>query len=124
MGYAKAKIKLSNACHPAGLSVMVEANVDPGSMLMCISPDLAAELELKTAETRHITGPDGQLHPCPYVGPLYVQFGDRSSFAGALVLGSGVWMGAIQMADLDLVIDPALGQAVANPTSHLAAGPA
>jgi hypothetical protein len=116
MGYAKATIKLSNARTPGeGECVEVEASVDPGSMLLCISPELASKLDLEAIATRHITGPDGRSHECPYVGPLRVQFEDRASFAGALVLGSGVWLGAIQMADMDLSIDPAAGRVTVNP---------
>ena len=115
MGYAKARIVLSNARQPEGPAFEVDAQADPGQALLCIPPELAAEMELETVEARHILGPDGQTHECPYVGPVRLDFEGRCSFAGALAFGSGVWLGAIQMADMNLMIDPALGRLIPAP---------
>jgi hypothetical protein len=45
-----------------------------------------------------------------YVGPLLVRFRDRTCFVGAFVMGDEVLLGAVPMEDMDLVIDPGLGQ--------------
>ena len=55
--------------------------------------------------------------PCPYVGPLRVQFDNRSCFSGALVLGDEPLLGAIQMEDMDLILNPRDGSITINPQS-------
>jgi hypothetical protein len=42
----------------------------------------------------------------PYVGPIEVRFKNRVGFAGALVMGDQVLLGAIPMEDMDLVVIP------------------
>jgi hypothetical protein len=46
-----------------------------------------------------------------------IQFGNRSCFSGALVLGNSVLLGAIPMEDMDLIIHPTTGSVVVNPDS-------
>ena len=53
----------------------------------------------------------------PYVGPLEIRFKNRIGFAGALVLGNQVLLGAIPMEDMDLIIVPARRSLDVNPSS-------
>ena len=51
---------------------------------------------------------DRHRRTVPYVGPVEVRFGNRRCFTGAMVLGNEVLLGAIPMADMDLVLRPQL----------------
>jgi hypothetical protein len=53
----------------------------------------------------------------PYVGPIEIRFKNRVGFAGALVLGSQVLLGAIPMEDMDLVVIPSTRTVDVNPGS-------
>lgn len=60
---------------------------------------------------------DTGAHSIPYVSPIRVRFGNRSSFSGALVIGDSVIMGAIQMEDMDLVVHTRTQTVTVNPAS-------
>lgn len=49
---------------------------------------------------------DGSKKLVPYVGPIEIRFKKRVGFAGALVMGDQILLGAIPMEDMDLVIIP------------------
>ncbi len=53
----------------------------------------------------------------PYVGPIEIRFKNRIGFAGALVMGDQVLLGAIPMEDMDLVIVPRTRLLDVNPSS-------
>jgi hypothetical protein len=55
------------------------------------------------------------------VGPVQLQFKDRVGFAGALVLGDEVLLGAIPMEDMDLIIIPKSKTLDVNPASPIIA---
>ena len=52
---------------------------------------------------------------CPMSGRSWAAFGNRSCFAGAMVLGKDVLLGAIPMEDMDLVVRPRMQDVVPNP---------
>ena len=60
---------------------------------------------------------DGSKKLVPYVGPVDLQFKNRIGFAGALVLGDRVLLGAIPMEDMDLVLFPKTRTLEVNPNS-------
>ncbi len=60
---------------------------------------------------------DGSRKRVPYVGPIEVRFKNRVGFAGALVMGDQVLVGAIPMEDMDLVIIPKTRTLNVNPGS-------
>ena len=60
---------------------------------------------------------DGSRKRVPYVGPIEVRFENRVGFAGALVMGDQVLVGAIPMEDMDLVIIPKTRTLNVNPGS-------
>ena len=117
MGIIYAEIKLRNAADSNLQPLVTQALVDTGALLLCIPPHVAAQLKLPVLQEREVTTADGKHHMCPYVGPVEVTFRNRSCFAGALVLGDEVLLGAVPMEDLDLVITPATQTVEANPLS-------
>jgi hypothetical protein len=53
----------------------------------------------------------------PYVGPIELRFKNRIGFAGALVIGDQILLGAIPMEDMDLIIVPKTRTLAVNPDS-------
>lgn len=117
MGLVTANFLLRNPRDSSIATLEVEALVDTGATLLCIPPDVAEALQLEVAEYRDVTLADGGRHAVPYVGPVRVNFGSRTCFTGAFVLGQKVLVGAIPLEDMDLVIDPARRRVIVNPAS-------
>lgn len=113
----RTKILLSNAREAELEPLEVEALVDTGSAVLCVPDHVAGQLRLAVLEQREVTTADGRKRQCDYVGPVHVQFGNRSCFVGALVLGDSVLLGAIPMDDMDLVIHPLHRRVTVNPKS-------
>lgn len=117
MGQVQAKIKLSNPRESALAPLEVEALVDTGAITLCVPEHVAIQLNLEVLEQREVITADAQRRRCDYVGPVKIQFGNRSCFSGALVLGDSVLLGAIPMEDMDLIIHPTSGAVAVNPES-------
>ena len=117
MGLVSAKIYLSNPSNTKLSPVNVDALVDSEAITVCIPEHIAVQLDLQEIEKREVTVANGARISVPYVGPLRVQFANRSCFTGALVLGDTVLLGAIPMEDMDLVIHPKLRALSVNPDS-------
>ena len=117
MGLVYTNITLSNPVN--GLLKAIDANslVDTGAVHLCIPEHIALQLQLKELEKREVTVADGSKKLCSYVGPIKLQFQNRSCFTGALVLGDTVLLGAIPMEDMDLVVHPALLKVSVNPAN-------
>lgn len=89
----------------------------------------AAQIADGSADARHIAAGNwrqlGDRPPClvitnrlvPYVGPIELRFKNRVGFAGALVMGDQVLLGAIPMEDMDLIIIPKTRTLEINPDS-------
>lgn len=117
MGLVHTEIELSNPGDASLKPVTARALVDTGATMLCIPEHLAIQLQLKEIERRDVVTADGREHSVPYVGPIQVRFDNRSSFAGALIIGDTVLMGAIQMEDMDLVVHPRTQTVTVNPAS-------
>lgn len=117
MGLVHAKVTLSNPRWPDIEPVEVEGLVDTGAVSLCIPEHLATHLQLELLEERKVTVADGREVTCRYAGPIHVEFQNRHCFAGALVLGTSVLLGAILLEDMDLVIDPTTRTLAVNPKS-------
>ena len=117
MGLIYTDITLSNPTRPDLRPVSVHAMADTGAVTLCIPEHVASQLQLPYVEQREVTLGDGHVHTVPYVGPLRVQFDNRSCFSGALVLGDEPLLGAIQMEDMDLILNPRDGSITINPQS-------
>jgi clan AA aspartic protease len=117
MGHVLAEISLSNPRKPELRAVAVKALADTGALMLCLPEHLAIQLELETESTREVTVADGRSMKVPYVGPVRVTFENRLCFVGALVMGDEVLLGAVPMADMDLVLAPGLQRVTVNPAS-------
>lgn len=115
MGIIHTKITLRNPLDSRLDPYEANALVDTGAMHLCIPAHVAVQLQLQTVQEREVTTADGTRYSCPYVGPVEVNFGNRTCFVGALILGDDVLLGAVPMEDLDLVISPARQTVIANP---------
>lgn len=117
MGYAHADIELSNPRLPDLGKLKVRAMADTGALTLCIPEHVRLQLQLEEVEKREVTVADGRRALVPYVGPVRVWFKNRSCFAGALVLGDEVLLGAVPMEDMDLIVCPSLRSVEVNPQS-------
>jgi len=117
MGLVSVRIKLSNARAPTLKPVEVEALADTGAVHLCIPEHIRFQLQLEQQDKKEVTLVDGSRRLVPYVGPLEIRFKNRVGFAGALVMGDQVLLGAIPMEDMDLVILPKERHLDVNPDS-------
>jgi len=117
MGLVYANLTLSNARDASLAPLITKALVDTGTLHLCIPEHVVMQLSLEELERREVTLADGAKHIVPYVGPIKVQFGNRSCYTGAMMLGDDVLLGTIPMEDMDLVVRPSMQDVVANPQS-------
>jgi len=117
MGLVKAKLALRNARKPELQPVEVDALADSAAVHLCIPPHVQIQLGLEESTKKEVTLADGSRKLVPYVGPVELRYKDRVGFAGALVLGDEVLLGAIPMEDMDLVIIPKTRTLDVNPGS-------
>jgi clan AA aspartic protease len=117
MGIVTAKLRLSNPRNPSREAVEVDALADTGSVFLCIPQHVSRQLGLDVLQQREVKLADGSCVSVPYVGPVLVQFKNRTGVMGALVLGDEVLLGAIPMEDMDLVVNPRDRTVDVNPAS-------
>lgn len=117
MGLVQTTIRLSNPRDPTLKAVEVEALVDTGATTLRIPEHFAVQLQLPAIEQREVIAADGKPHLVSYVGPIQVQFEQRTCFTGAIVLGDSVLMGAVPLEDMDLVVNPREQKVTVNPKS-------
>ena len=117
MGLVNAGIILKNPRIPELSEVSVNALADTGTVHLCIPEHVRIQLELAELDKKEITLADGSWKLVPYVGPVEIRFKNRVGFAGALVLGDQVLLGAIPMEDMDLVVIPLTRSIDVNPLS-------
>lgn len=98
-------ILLRNACVRT-LALQVEALADSASLYLCIPQRICERLRLEKADERVVMLADGSSRRVGYVGPVEIRFGNRAGFAGALVMGDQVLVGALPMQEMDLVVVP------------------
>jgi len=117
MGLINAKITLGNP-REKKLKVLEEiALVDSGAVHLCIPDHVRIQLKLEEIDKKEVTLADGSKKLIPYVGPIEIRYKNRVGFAGALVMGDEVLLGAIPMEDMDLVIIPSRRVLDVNPDS-------
>jgi clan AA aspartic protease len=118
MGLVNAKIALRNPRKPdLALVEVADALVDSGSVHLCIPEHVRIQLQLEEIDNKEVTLADGTRKLVPYVGPIELRFKNRVGFAGALVMGDQVLLGAIPMEDMDLLITPKTRSLDVNPNS-------
>lgn len=117
MGLVIAKIVLRNPRLPKLASVEAKALADTGAVHLCIPESVRAKLRLEILDEKEVTLADGSRRSVPYAGPVELRFKNRVGFAGALVMGDQVLVGAIPMEDMDLVVRPRTRTLDVNPRS-------
>jgi clan AA aspartic protease len=115
MGLVNGKLLLKNPRLPDLAPVEVVAVGDAGALHLCIPEHIQIELRLDAIDHKEVTVTDGSKKLVPYVGPVELRFKSRVGFAGALVLGNQVLLGAIPMEDMDLVLIPKTRALDVNP---------
>lgn len=117
MGLVNAKITLRNPRVKKIETLEVSALVDSGAVHLCIPEHVQIQLKLEEIDKKEVTLADGERKLVPYVGPIEIRFKNRIGFAGALVMGDQILLGAIPMEDMDLVIIPKKRTLDVNPDS-------
>ena len=117
MGLVNAKVILKNPRKEELSPLKVEVLVDPGAVHLCIPEHIKIQLKLEEIDKKEVTLADGGKKLVPYVGPIEIRFKNRVGFAGALVMGDQILLGAIPMEDMDLVILPKKRILDVNPDS-------
>jgi clan AA aspartic protease len=117
MGLASARIVLENPKDGGFEPLELEALADSGSVHLCIPEHVCIQLGLEEIGKKEATLADGTRKLVPSVGPILMRFRNRVGFAGALVMGDQVLLGAIPMEDMDLVVLPKERRVDVNPLS-------
>ena len=117
MGLVNGKVLLKNPRLPELAPVEVVALADSGAVHLCIPEHIRIQLKLEAIDNKEVTLADGSKKLVPYVGPIELRFKNRVGFAGALVMGDQVLLGAIPMEDMDLIIIPKTRTLDVNPDS-------
>lgn len=117
MGLVNGALVLRNPRLPELDAVTVNALADSGAVHLCIPEHVRIQLKLEAVDSKEVTLADGTRTVVPYVGPVEVRFKNRVGFAGALVMGDQVLLGAIPMEDMDLVVVPRTRTIDVNPDS-------
>lgn len=117
MGLVSGSVLLRNPRLPDLGAVEVDALADTGALHLCIPEQVRVRLQLEAITEKEVTLADGSVRQVPYVGPIEIRFENRVGFAGALVMGDQVLIGAIPMEDMDLVVVPRTRALEVNPRS-------
>ncbi|MBI3815086.1 MAG: clan AA aspartic protease [Nitrospinae bacterium] len=117
MGLVNAKIILKNPRVKKLKPLEVDVLVDSGATHLCIPEHIQIQLKLEEIDKKEVILADGERKFVPYVGPVEIRFKNRVGFAGALVMGDQILLGAIPMEDMDLVIIPKKRILDVNPDS-------
>jgi len=117
MGLVSAFITLENPRDTSVQPLEVECLADSAAVHLCIPEHVRIQLGLDEIDRKEATLASGERTLVPYVGPILVRFKNRVGFAGALVLGDSVLLGAIPMEDMDLVVVPKERRLDVNPSS-------
>ena len=117
MGLVNGKLLLKNPRLPKLASVEVVALADSGALHLCIPKHVQIQLKLEAIDNKEVTLADGSKKLVPYVGPSSCVSRIAIGFAGALVMGDQVLLGAIPMEDMDLIIIPKTRTLDLNPDS-------
>jgi len=117
VGLVNGRLVLKNPRLPDLEPVEVAAFADTGALHLCLPEHVRLQLGLEAIDTKEVTFADGERRLVPYVGPIQLHFKNRVGFAGALVFGDEVLLGAIPMEDMDLVVVPKTRTLDVNPDS-------
>ncbi len=111
------KITLENPRQPNLQAIEIDALADTGAVHLCIPEHIQIQLKLEEIDRKEAVLADGERKSVPYVGPIQIRFKNRIGFAGALVMGDQVLLGAIPLEDMDLVVLPRERRIDINPAN-------
>lgn len=117
MGPVTATVVLENPRDKGLAPLQVEALVDSGAVHLCIPEHIRIQLRLEETAKKEACLADGRRVLVSYVGPVQIRFKNRVGFAGALVMGDQVLLGAIPLEDMDLIVLPKERRLDVNPAS-------
>jgi len=126
MGEVRVKVKLTNAVDEAlsrenrlpaqqVRSYEAEALVDTGAIRTVIPAHVVQQLGVKIRGQRVAEYADGRKDMVDVTGPIIVDLLGRDTLEEALVLGDEVLIGQTVLEKLDLLVDCANHQLMANP---------
>jgi len=86
----------------------VRALVDTGCMLSTVTDEVAQALGFDPAQftMKRIVLADGRSVRVPTIGPIQIDYEDRSSKTEAYVMGDECLLGCVPLECMDLTIDP------------------
>ncbi len=117
MGATYAELLLANDARTDVERVEITALVDTDVPHLCIPEHVAVQLHLKDTGVRELALADGHARQVRYVSSIRIELLGRTCVMGALVLGDQVLLGAIPIADMDLIVEPAKRRVTVNPNS-------
>ena len=91
--------------------------VDTGSYNLCINEDIQSQLQFPIVEKRMGETADGRIIECDVVDNVQVRFKNRATTCRAMVLPGSCepLLGAIPLADMDVLIHLQSHQLIVNP---------
>lgn len=97
--------------------ITVRALVDSGAESLAINENIKMQLGLEVVDTRAAQLADGTMLELEVVGPVDLRFANRSTTTRAMVLPGDAepLLGAIQMEEMDVIIDPRQRRLIVNP---------
>ncbi len=97
----------------------VRALVDTGAYMMCINEHIQTQLDLPFVRNTEAELADGQIQSVKVVGPVIVNFANRTTSCNAIVMPgkAEVLLGSIPMEELDVVLNPLKQTIEINPES-------
>ena len=99
-------------------SITVSAMCDSGAFMLAMPEHVATQLDLPEVESREFRMADGSATKLPVVGPVWINFKNRQTVCLAVATkDSEVLLGAIPMADMDVVLDMKNQKMDINPDS-------
>jgi clan AA aspartic protease len=112
MGETRVPLKVTNLFSRQAAGI--HALVDTGSTYLTVTEAVARELGFDPAEftMRRVVVADGRSVRVPLIGPIQIDFEDRSCRTEAYVMGDQCLLGFIPLEAMDLVVDPGLGRLV------------
>ena len=131
MGYINVNVKLANSgdveLAQRGLMPVTDVRqcdvpvvVDTGAINLCLTEEVAGRLGLRVLRMQEARLANDSMLTVKIVGPVEVEYGDRSTTVRAMVLPGATenLLGVIPMEDMDLVAVPSEQRLVPNDPKH------
>ncbi len=106
MVYTYKTIFISNPKKPWLSPIMIKCHLDTRALMLSITQKIAAHLQFAEIEKRAVVLQDGNYAQVPYVGPIKIDFDNRSHICCAFVIGSHPHLGAVHVNEMDFRIQP------------------